>query len=426
MLAAMIQRAENRLGDHLVQLVRGMATFGSAELAGRIMRLATTIVIARQLTPDIVGEAAFALTVFELVRVLERIGTGQQIVIAPEADLPAMCNTVQRVYVAWTGILILLQWSVALALMLAGKLIAAQMVAALSLVFLFMAQGHVQYFLAMREGRLAALARIAAAQTIADQVLTLVMMLAWPSPWSIVLPKILVAPIWLLMATRAHPYRADAQAGYMPLRRVLGSSLSLLAADGLTALRTQGDNLIVGAVLGTRALGEYFFAFNAGLGIMTSLVGAFGAVAFPMLARVPDGPPRQMALAKVCALGLGVLVPLVLLQALTAPFYVPIVFGTHWAPTASIVSVMCLGGLALVMNQIVSVWHRANGNMRRDAMNSLHNCMASLAGLVAGAFSGSVAVAAAGLVCAGVLMAIWNMVQLPRAARYWRSPENAL
>ena len=43
-------------------LVRGVAAFGSAELANRFVRLVTTVVIARQLAPEIVGQAALALT----------------------------------------------------------------------------------------------------------------------------------------------------------------------------------------------------------------------------------------------------------------------------------------------------------------------------------------------------------------------------
>lgn len=414
MLAAMIRNAETRMGEHFTQLVRGMAAFGSAELAGRIARLGTTIVIARQLTPEIVGEAAFALTIFELIRILERVGTGQQIVIAPEHELAAMCNTVRRAYAGWTCLLMVAQLTVALVLASMGKHIAAEMLAALSFVFVFMAGGHVQYFLAMREGKLGALARLNASQTVADQAITLVLMLLWPSPWAIVVPKIVVAPLWLLLANRAHPYRPAPNAGFLPLSRVLQSSLSLLAADGLTALRTQGDNLIVGALLGTTALGSYFFAFNAGLGIVSSLVGAFGSVAFPMLARAQDAHARRYALGKILRLGLGVFAPIVVIQAMAAPLYVPIVFGAHWAPASSLVSILCVGGFGLIINQIISVWHRANGDTGRDALNSLTSCVAALVGVTVGAAMGSVLLAACGLVMGGMIVALRNLItQLP-------------
>ena len=58
MLSTALQRLEARLGEHFAQLVRGLGAYGSAEFLSRLVRLATTVVIARRLAPDIVGEAA--------------------------------------------------------------------------------------------------------------------------------------------------------------------------------------------------------------------------------------------------------------------------------------------------------------------------------------------------------------------------------
>ena len=66
-------------------MIKGLAAFGAAELAVRLVRLLAVIIIARQLAPEIVGVAALTLTAFELIRVLANIGVGQQI-IASDAD----------------------------------------------------------------------------------------------------------------------------------------------------------------------------------------------------------------------------------------------------------------------------------------------------------------------------------------------------
>ncbi|WP_232280879.1 oligosaccharide flippase family protein [Novosphingobium nitrogenifigens] len=420
MLPRPFRSASFRPGPQMKQLARGMAAYGSAEMAGRVIRLATTIVIARHLTPTIVGEAALALTVFELVRVLERVGTGQQIVIAEERDLPSVCHTVRQVYWVWTLLLMVLQAGIAFVLAhYFGHGVAGTMLAALCPVFLFMAGGHVSYFLAMRAGKVGALARVNAVQTISDQLLTMVLMLLFPGPWAIVLPKVLVAPIWLIASLRAHPYHAEPGVRGMPLRQILGSSGSILAADVLSALRTQGDNLIVATMLGTTMLGTYYFAFNAGLGIVSSLVGAFGSVAFPMLARSETFDARRAALGKLGIGAAAIFGPLVLIQSLAAPYYVPIIFGARWTEAASLVSVMCLGGLTLAANQLVSAWLRANGQMAKDAANSLLNCAATLGGLTCGALFGNLMMAAAGLVGGSFLATAWILARhaLPLIAR---------
>lgn len=408
MIAPVIRKAEAWLGPHFAQLVRGMGAYGSAELVARLVRLAATIVIARRLAPDIVGEAALALSVFELVRVLERTGTGQQIVRAPAHLLAATCNTVQRFYLWWTAGLILVQCAVAAFLGLAlGRPLAGQMLLALALVYPFMAFGHVQFFLAMRQGAVGSLARIGAIQTIADQVLTAILLLNWPSPWSIVLPKLLTAPLWLILSRRAAHWSRDPVAGMLPLGVVLRYAGPVLLADGLTAIRTQGDNLIVAATLGTAALGTYFFAFNAGIGILTSLVSAFGAVIFPMLCNAPSGPARIGVLRRAALAGVIVFGAIVALQAIAAPWYVPLVFGARWAFAAPYIATMCLAGVPLVLSQVTASWLRAEGRVGTDAWSSAVTCALALGGLLLGAQTGRIGFAIAGLVCGQTMAAVW-------------------
>ncbi|WP_226018087.1 oligosaccharide flippase family protein [Novosphingobium sp. FKTRR1] len=405
----LIQKAENHIGPHFAQLARGLGSYGSAEVATRIVRLLTTVVIARSLAPEIVGEAALALTVFELVRVLERIGTGQQIVQAKADELAATCNSVQRFYAGWTGALMIVQLLVAALLALAfHRPTAGAMLAVLTLVYPFMAGGHVQFYLAMRAGQVARLARIGACQSIADQILTAALLLLWPNAWSIVLPKLLTAPIWLILARRAAPWRPDRAAGQLPASRMLRYAGPIMLADGMTALRTQGDNLIIAALLGTSALGTYYFAFNAGVGIVSSLVTAFGSVAFPMLCAAKVGAARMGVLRRLVIGGAAVFVPIVALQALAAPLYVPLVFGAHWAFAAPLIAILCLAGLPLLVAQITGCWLRAEGRVGIDAANSTLTCALALGGLWLGAHFGGLMLAVIGLIAGQTAGALWN------------------
>ncbi|MDZ3830809.1 MAG: oligosaccharide flippase family protein [Sphingopyxis sp.] len=385
-------------------LARGFGAMGSAEMVSRLVRLATTVVIARQLAPEIVGQAALALTLFELVRVLERTGTGQEIIRAAPEDLARTCNGVRQFYVAWSGALMLLQLLVAAALgALFGHRTAALMLAALAFVWPFMAMGHVSYFLILRDRRAGRVASINASQVIADQLLTAALLLAWPSPWSIVLPKLLTAPLWLAMARRAAPWRFDPAAGCLPFAAILRNASRYLLADGFAAVRTYGDNLIVAATMGTTALGTYYFAFNAGLGIVTSLVGAYCTIAFPTLCAASEGDERRAAMRRIGAGAALVFVPLVGAQALLAPLYVPLVFGAHWAFAAPLIATLCLAGLPLAASMLTATWLRAHGRVGTDAIASMGACAAALGGLAIGASFGSLQAAVVGLVAGQAL-----------------------
>lgn len=386
-------------------LLKGVAAFGGAELANRIVRLITTVVIARQLAPEIVGQAALTLTLFEMVRVLAGIGVGQRIIACGEGELAATCNAAHRLFWLWSAVLVGVQCCVALVLgMVFGQALAGWMLAVLALVYLMMPGGLVQVHLAMREGFNARLARTSASQAIADHLLTAALLLAWPSPWSVVLPKLLTAPIWLVMSRRNRPWRPDRAAGFAPAGDLVRFGGGVLAAEALNALRTQGDNLIIAATMGTSALGTYYFAFNAGLGIISSLVTAFGTVSFPLLCAAREGD-KQAALRRVVKTGMALFLPVVAAQSLLAPFYVPIVFGSHWSFAAPLIAMLCLAGVAHLISTVTANWLRSQGRVGADARRSFVVCSAALGGLYAGTFTGSLRWAVVGLVAGQTIAA---------------------
>ncbi len=406
-------------------LVRGVAAFGSAELANRIVRLVTTVVIARQLAPDIVGQAALALTLFEIVRVFAGIGIGQRIIACEADDLARTCNSAHRLYWIWSGVMVCAQLGLAGLLGLAfGQGAAAWMLVVLALVYPMMPGGLVQVHLAMREGLNGRLAKTAASQAIADHLLTAALLLAWPSPWAIVLPKLLTAPIWLIMSRRNRPWRVDPAAGYAPSRDLLRFGGGVLAADGLNALRTQGDNLIIAAMMGTSALGAYYFAFNAGLGIVSSLVGAFATVSFPLLCAKESGQ-AELALRRVLKVAGAIFIPFVALQALFAPLYVPMVFGQHWAFAAPLIAILCLAGLSHLASSLAANWLRIQGRVAHDAGRSLITCAAALGGLYLGALTGELIWAITGLVAGQSAVAFLHAFHILRPALASRNSVNS-
>jgi lipopolysaccharide exporter len=378
-------------------LIKGMAAFGAAEFAVRSVRLITVIIIARQLAPEIVGVAALTLTAFELIRVLANIGVGQQIIVADAERLNALCNSAHRIFWIWCGVVALFQLLVAAILAFGfGQMLAGQMLAVLSLVYMLMPGGLVQCYLLMREGRASTTAKTAALQTIADHILTAALLLVWASPWSIVLPKLLTAPIWLVLTRRARPWAADNAAGFVPASNMLRFGTSVLLTDMMVAMRSQMDKLIIAATLGVGSLGTYFFAFNAGIGISSSLISAFGTVALPWLCAAPAGRARSRKLHSVILLGSALFLPVILLQALLAPYYVPIIFGENWAHAVPLISILCLAGIPMLFATIATAWLRANSKPGLDAKAGLASCIAALGGLYMGTLSGSIEITAIG------------------------------
>jgi len=312
-------------------LVRGLFAFGSAEAATRVIRLGALLIVARRVTPEIFGTAALALSLFELVRVLANAGIGQRLILATEEELPALCRTAYRLF--WMLCLGVAAVQLVIAAIVATLFDLPQaglMLAALSLVYCAMPPGLVQIFLTMRDTRMEAVARISATQNIADSFLTIALVLVWPTAWAIVLPKLIAAPVWTILARRTTRWTADTSVAPAPWRAFALMGPAILATEMLAAARLHGDKLVVGALFGTETLGIYYFAFNAGLGITQSFVAACNLVVFPHLAKAKAGNgPAEFR--KAFATGLAMLAPVVAAQALLSPFYVPLVFGETWA-----------------------------------------------------------------------------------------------
>lgn len=296
-------------------MLLGLAAYGLAEASSRAVRLVSILVVARRISPEMLGAAALALSLFELVRVLANVGIGQRLIAARDEELPGLLLAARRLFwivcFAVSGV----QLAVAAALAIVWHQVdAAAMLAVLALVYPVMPAGLPSVYLAMREERMAATARIQATQGMADSLLTMVLVVAWPSAGAIVLPKLLTAPVWLVMARSARPVRFDASATPASWREFSRFGLAILASDLLAAARINADKLIVGAMLGTKALGIYYFAFNAGLGITQSFVSACTIVVFPHLASARP-QDREREFRKAFLLGLAMLTPVVAAQA---------------------------------------------------------------------------------------------------------------
>ena len=366
-------------------LVRGLVAFGSAEAATRVIRLGALLIVARRVTPEIFGTAALALSLFELVRVLANAGIGQRLIVAREDELASLCRAAYRLF--WLVCLAVAAIQLAVAAMVATVFAlpqAGMMLALLALVYCVMPPGLVQIFLAMRAMRMEAVARIAATQNIADSLLTVALVLVWPTAWAIVLPKLLAAPVWTVLARRSTRWDGDSRIAPAPYREFALMGPSVLATELLAALRLNADKLIVGALFGTEILGLYYFAFNAGLGLTQSFVAACNMVVFPHLAKASaaDGVAE---FRKAFATGLAMLAPVVAAQALLSPFYVPLVFGETWAPAVPYIALLSLAALSLYAGSLVGAALRVEGRPQHEAVLTGLGSAAALAGLAAAA-----------------------------------------
>jgi teichuronic acid exporter len=327
--------------------LRNLSWLGLSGAVIRITRLLTTIVLARFLTSYDYGLAAIVLTTNEFVRIFIRNGIGIRLIQAKEENIE---NLAQSAY--W------LNWVLAFGLFAIQCLVAVVVawfyrdrqlilpICAMGVGLLMIPLASVQASLIQRENRFKIIAFVETIQFSTDNILSLIFAIAGWGMWAIVLPKIIVPPIWVYIILKNHPWRSNGKFVQKNWGELLSFGKNILGVELLNTLRSNLDYLIVGKFLSIEALGIYYFAFNAGLGISLGIIGSIKSALLPHLCAVRTNftqfKTRYISSLKTIAL---VIIPLVLLQSSLAPFYVPLVFGEKWIPAIPVLILICLSAI---------------------------------------------------------------------------------
>lgn len=349
-----------------------LTAYGASEVASKLSRLFVVVVVARQLGVEQIGLAAAALAVCDILKSLTENGIGQRVIAAHVSDLNAVVARAHRLFWQSTIGLFLLQLLVAAGFVLFGQTLVGGLIALAALEYLFMPAGLVQAALAMREGKLKQTAAIAGTQVVSANLISVALVMVIPSALVLVLPRVLTAPIWLIAMRRLRPWTPD-QTPPAQTSEFLTFGLPIIGTSLINALRLHADKLVIGTLLGAQGLGAYFMAFNAGLSIAVSFVAAFDKVVFPHLCNGMVQSARRVAVMGIAFVG-----PIVLLQAVLATLYVPLLLGQDWAFIAPVVSILCLTAIPLTLWSAAAAELRVTG---RSQIELFITCGATLSWL---------------------------------------------
>ncbi len=334
-----------------------LMAYGASEVAAKLSRLLVVIAIARTMDVAEIGVAAAAIAAGDILKSLTENGVGQRIIAAADDQLDATCATAHRIFWAWAIGLCAIQIAIGgVIFAIGGNVVLLTLITLLALEYLFMPAGQVQTALAMREGKLRQTAMISAGQIVGANFITVALTLVWPSAIALVLPRLLSAPLWLIAMRRLRPWTRNAAAGCAPIRPFVSFGWAVLGVELVKAARLQADKIVIGGLLGAEALGLYFMAFNAGLGLATSFSVAFSTVLFPHLCSATN---QAAALRQGIIQSMAIITPVVILQAIAAPIYVPILFGADWDGISDVVGILCLIAISTTLWSACASWLRS-------------------------------------------------------------------
>ena len=329
------------------KFLQNLGWLGISGGVNRLTRLLTTIVLARFLTQYDYGLAAIVITTNEFVRVFTRNGIGIKLIQADEANLESLAQSAYWLnWLIFTGLFIIQCLAAFPIAWIYGDQQLILPICVMGLGLLLVPHGLVQVFLIRRENRLKILSLVQMIQISTDNILSLIFAIAGWGMWAIVLPKILVSPIWVIFMLKNHSWRPKWQFTNKNWRELIRYGRSVLGVELLNTLRNNLDYLIVGRFLSIEALGIYYFAFNAGLGISLGIINSLKLALLPHLcdarANIQEFKSRYINSLKTIAM---IIIPMVLLQSSLAPIYVPIVFGEKWIAAIPVLILICLSAI---------------------------------------------------------------------------------
>lgn len=311
-------------------LVHGVAWNGVVKLVVQAVAWASTLVVARLLSPDDYGVVGMATFFLGLVELVTEFGIG--ITVATRLDLS------ERQIEELNSVALLLGVAGVAAIWLGAPAVAAffndarltEVLRWLSLTFFLSSVRSVPWGLLQRELRFKRLALYDGVQALVLAALAVVLASLGFRYWTLVIAAIASAAFTAVLALVRHPVTIR-----RPHFKRLGTFLSF--SGNIVAQRiawygySNADFVVAGKMLGSGPLGSYTVAWNLSR-VTEKVTGLVLQVTPPVLAKVRDDRAelRRYVTRISESLSLTVL-PLMIGLALVAHDFVPLVLGAKWA-----------------------------------------------------------------------------------------------
>ncbi len=358
-------------GEHRANLGRKALVavgWNALQLWGyNLVGLGVFVVLGRLLSPDDFGLVACAVTIIWFMRIVVDAGFTRLLVQRSELD------RIHADTAFWTAALLGVFFTVVT--IAAAPAFAAlysqprltNLVRALSPVFIFAALDSTPTALLQRQLRYRTLAIRRLIASAISAVVAIVVAANGGGAWALVAQQLVleglaVAGLWFVTSWR--PAMRFARAAFRELL-TFGGQWSLFRIFAF--LGSNVDNFLIGVVLGPVALGYYVIAYRVFVVLNELFAETITNVALPTFSRLKDDHSELNGVFyRSSALAAAVALPAYAGLAIVATDLVPTIFGAKWNPSAAVLELLTLAGVAQAMLAFSSSYVVAIGLIKRE------------------------------------------------------------
>ena len=314
-----------------------------------IVQMIRLVVLGRILGPEAFGLLAMMLVVIGFAELLGQMGLSEAIIQRPDPTHLELSS------LYWLNIALgILLYAV---LLLITPLVATlystpeleQLLPWIALVFLISPWGVQFKALLQKQLQFKPLAIIEIFAAVVGTGLAIV--LAWKGygVWSLVwgqLSQSLVVVLSLVLVGWQRKMLPSFYFNYMAVKSYLSFGLHLVGSNMLNYFNSRIDQLVVGVLLGSQALGYYSMAFNLVLQPVSRINPVLTQVAFPILSKVSSDKVRlKRGYFRMLDLLTSINAPVLMGVLVVAPLLIPIVLGDQWLPIVPLIQILALFSL---------------------------------------------------------------------------------
>jgi len=183
------------------------------------------------------------------------------------------------------------------------------------------------------------------AGTLADFVVAVSAVLILRNVWALVFGLLAGNFARFVVSYLMHPYKPHLSSDLWKAKELFGFGKWILGSSILIFLITQGDDIFVGKLLGTTALGLYQLAYRISNMPTTEITHVISQVTFPAYSKLQDNIEklREAYLRTVKVLAFVAIPTAGIILAIAYPF-TQVVLGDKWLPMVAVMQLLTLQG----------------------------------------------------------------------------------
>jgi lipopolysaccharide exporter len=347
----------------LVKRVRsGVSWNVSSSLIGQLIGFVRSIVLARLLAPEDFGLLGMALTIVAALNALTTMGLDRTIVSSKfhtRDELKAHLDTVWSAELIRSLVIALLVLASAFPISrFYGQTQLKVIIPVLGVASLVRGFQNIGLAMLRKEISFARIFWYELATNVGGIAITVALAMVMRSVWALVIGLLLTATLGTALSYIFHSYRPRLALEKIALRRVLSLGKFTLVIAVASYVTNMADNVMVGRLLGTGALGNYSLAFNIASAPIIVVVFSVVTVLFPAYAEITAERPGDLELAftKVFSIAWMIMLTVTVPLFLLAGEIVQLLFGGRWTSAGPVLRVLALviplRGLSLIISTV--------------------------------------------------------------------------